>query len=168
MLDETPWFKFCAWCGGKNDAGLFGGIVTVANLDGSKSRYHVKDCWPRARYQRDGTPFITCHECGICEAGEYTNKEQLAAASLCFSCNFWAEKVLERDNPDVVRINGVHYHIGEERNGGKQFSGFGGRQFAITFHNGRQVTSTNLWCQGDIPARFADRLPDNATWTPRD
>ena len=164
-LDETPWFKFCGWCGGLNDAALYGGINTVANPDGTRSRYHSVDCWPRARYAQTGKPFIICRECGRAEHGEWLDEGQTKARQLCFHCLFWHEKIDRRDDPIVARIDGSHYVIGDERQGKGQFSGFGGRRFAITFHDGRTIITHNLWSQGDIPERFRSRLPDNASWT---
>ena len=163
-LAEEGWFKFCGWCGGLTDAGLYGGINTVANPDGTKSRYHMVDCWPRARYAQTGKPFITCIECGRAEHGEWANKADIEARQLCFNCLFWHEKIGIADEPRIVRINGNHYAIGDERKGGGKFSGFGGLEFSIRFNDGREITTHNLWGQGSIPRRFRERLPDNATW----
>ena len=43
------------------------------------------------------------------------------------------------------------------------FRGFGGAEHFFKFFDGRIVRTTNLWHQGDIPARFRLLLPDNAT-----
>jgi hypothetical protein len=89
-----------------------------------------------------------------------------------FNALFWAVKVEWLNNGDinsngekVVRINGEHYVIGSENAPGS-FRGFGGRKFVIKFidgnHKDKIVTTTNLWCQGDIPEELRHILKDNA------
>jgi hypothetical protein len=75
--------------------------------------------------------------------------------------DFWQSKVEIKDNPNVVRINGVHYFIGDE--GSKSsFRGFDGEKFRIKFNDGREVETTNLWYNGSIPKNYLKELPDNA------
>jgi len=89
-----------------------------------------------------------------------------APQGLCFGCGFWHEKIeLARTAADrVVRVNGRHFMIGDEPQPGAYRNGLGhgGFRFVIRFTDGREVTSHNLWGQGEIPERFRDRLPDNA------
>jgi hypothetical protein len=59
-----------------------------------------------------------------------------------------------------VNVRGTHYRIGPEK--GKGFRGFGGGKFVVKFFDGRVVTTTNLWCQGEISPEYRDRLPNNA------
>jgi hypothetical protein len=75
----------------------------------------------------------------------------------------WREYVFKADEPFVARIDGQHYVICDE-SPDVQLRGFGGDPFEIKFHDGRVVKTTNLWCQGAIPERFRDRLPDNAVF----
>lgn len=104
-----------------------------------------------------------CKECGDADrAANWSNGSKLQSAGFCFACNFWMEFVQQVNNPEVVRIDGRHYFIERANAGG--FRGFGGMRYEIRFFDGRQVTTTNLWSQGDIPDRFKDRLPDNATF----
>lgn len=163
LIDE-PYFRFCGVCGFDYKEGFpaMGGILMKNWADGSKARYCTVNCWPKVRFEREGTPFVTCRECGNLDAAEGANGDQLSRRSLCFSCNFWQEWV-ERDEADPlsVRVDGCHYHIGDEKSS-SSFRGFGGRLFSIRFFDGREVTTTNLWCQSDIPTHFRDRLPDNA------
>jgi len=81
---------------------------------------------------------------------------------------FWKKKVEwhEAGDPDQVIINGDHYHIRPD-NDGPGARGHGGREFIITFHDGRVVTTKNLWNQGliDCPEARAI-LQDNAVWGP--
>ena len=80
----------------------------------------------------------------------------------CWHCAFWQPLVEAKNNPLAVRVNGRHYWIEEEETA---FKGFGGAEFKIHFTDGRKkadVTTTNLWCQGDIPEHFKADLPNNA------
>lgn len=109
----------------------------------------------------------TCTRCGAVEPNSSWNDElveTLASRNLCFSCNVWHEKLAVRDHPDVVRIAGVHYTIAPETPKGG-FRGFGGARFWIQRTSNDVVRSTtNLWCQGDIPPAWRSELPDNATF----
>lgn len=76
---------------------------------------------------------------------------------------FWAENAADRSNAAV--IGHEHYRIRPDlpvRDAG--LAGYAGRTFCIRFHDGREVTTRNLWYQGMIPPAWRDRLPDNATW----
>jgi hypothetical protein len=109
---------------------------------------------------------LTCSECGNVETGSFfdTVEKTLTDHQLCFGCNHWREMVeigAGSRGHQVVRVKHVHYMMGEEA-GPKRWRGFGGDYFRIRFHDGREVESTNMWCQGHIPAHYHDRLPDNA------
>lgn len=54
-----------------------------------------------------------------------------------------------------------HYMLGPDRPR-DNFKGFGGRRWEIEFHDGRRVTTHDLWYQGVIPPKWRDRYPDNA------
>ena len=80
------------------------------------------------------------------------------------SNKFWEEKLDIKDDKDVARIDGEHYMIAPENWKSK---GFGGAEHRIRFDDGRVVTTTNLWHQGEIPNEYRDRLPNNAHWVRR-
>jgi len=107
-----------------------------------------------------------CKECGKIVSTNYLNetKEALIAGNICFKCHFWVSKLVIKDNPRTVRVDGTHYYIDDDKPRGSSFLGFGGAEFNIKFNDGRLVTSHNLWCQGDIPEHFKERLPDNAVF----
>lgn len=110
---------------------------------------------------------MTNYTCSICGSVEEKEHRSLDAPdkNFCFTCWFWRPKIKAAKNNDqyAVRVDGVHYYIHPDSKGGNRaFSGFGGSRFDIRFHDGRLVTTHNLWCQGDIPERFRDVLPDNA------
>jgi hypothetical protein len=114
-----------------------------------------------------GIMIYECKECGIkvqdTDMTFFENfNQELKDAKLCFNCHFWYEKIGVKDSDKVARINKVHYLIGVELDSPSFMKGHGGQKFVIKFKDGREVTTTNLWCQGGIPERFQDRLPDNA------
>lgn len=112
---------------------------------------------------------MNCRFCGAAIDFNFYNKEELKRLQLCFACCFWWEKVEWHANGDVTdnghsvaRIRGNHYTIHSAYSHGPQ--GFGGRKHVILFDNGEEVTCHNLWHQGEIPPRFRDHLPNNATF----
>lgn len=108
-----------------------------------------------------------CRVCGEHETGSWIDKraQWMERQQLCFSCSVWEETLPRRDDPHIVRVKGTQYVIGEERDNGG-FRGYGGARWNIEFFDGRRVTSTNLWCNGDIPPHYRDQLPDNASFVP--
>jgi hypothetical protein len=104
-----------------------------------------------------------CTECGSPIQTNYyePTKTRLIEKNVCFSCDHWLGKIDIKDNPRTVRVNNTHYYI-EDDAPNAPFQGFGGQKFVILFDDGRKVVTRNLWCQGNIPSRFRDRLPDNA------
>jgi hypothetical protein len=155
--------ELCGYCRQSLEPNV-GGIITPPP---GGTRFHIVDCWPREREFRSGIPFVTCRECGKAEANEWVKERQdyIREKSLCFLCSFW-EQWVERDregDENIVRVEGTHYHIGDE-NSRSGFRGFGGSRFHIRFDDGREVISTNLWHQGTIPDHYRARLPDNATF----
>lgn len=107
---------------------------------------------------------VTCKLCGAVEELSYFKEanDRLINAQLCFTCGFWMEKV--KDNPSIVRVGHHHYSIGPQNNDPSELKGCGGRVFYIKFFDGRVVKTSNLWCQGKIPAHFHALLPDNANF----
>lgn len=103
-----------------------------------------------------------CTACG--EPVEWYAHESFAAGKRqiergeCNECAHWS---IVCDNLPEVVIEGHAYGIGKE---GSPFPGFAGRRFDIEFHDGRKVTTHNLWSHGQVPERFRDRIKDNATF----
>lgn len=111
----------------------------------------------------EGILSLPCNECGSPISACYTNKSDLISRNLCFGCNHWYEKLSIKDHKNVARIGGSHYQI-EPDNPKAAFQGFGGSKFTIRFNDGREVTTRNLWHQGEIPKWFRSRLTDNAVF----
>lgn len=116
--------------------------------------------------KEDGIPDEPCKICGNIFSTSFMEdmKSRLLEKNICFNCNFWENKISIKDDPRTVRINGVHYHIDDDKSHNTSFLGFGGDEFNIRFNDGRFVTTHNLWCQGDISKHFKDKLPDNAVF----
>lgn len=110
---------------------------------------------------------ITCKECGEKEGTKHFHESistLMEGQNLCFECLFWVKHLEGGDGQERVRIDGKHYIIGEETDAPKNYRGFSGEKFVIRFHDGREVTTTNLWGNGDIPPHFRERMPDNAVF----
>lgn len=97
---------------------------------------------------------------------KYRIRELMEEKQLCFNCAFWMMKweqdTQERPQHTVVIINGMHYVVHPEFTTNGFMKGFGGAHFKIKFHNGTEVETTNLWCQGEIPDHLKHLFPDNA------
>lgn len=104
-----------------------------------------------------------CRVCGEPANLNYFHWKHLVARHLCHGCDYWTNHVENRDSKLSVRVDGCHYLIGPEHVGpiGR---GYAGRGFVVAFHDGRRVTTTNLWGQGTIPDRWRAQLPDNAVF----
>jgi hypothetical protein len=74
----------------------------------------------------------------------------------------------ESEGIPVARVDGVHYVVKPyNRTDPPRYLGFGGTVFTFRFHDGREITSNDVMSQGEIPAHFRDRLPDNAVIVPQ-
>ena len=76
----------------------------------------------------------------------------------------WEELRAEKDSPSQARIKGKCYTIQPDAPKGTPhyFLGFGGGRFDIQFHDGRKITTHNLWYRGEIPEELRAEMPDNA------
>ena len=105
-------------------------------------------------------------KCPTCnkEVGTFVSDERsMKEKGECFECALWRERLSLVGNPDVAIIDGTLYTIGDE-NSKDPFRGFGGDKFVINFKDGRQVTTTNLWCGSDISEAWRPQFPDNANF----
>ena len=101
----------------------------------------------------------TDKKCVVC--GSAVEELEGILVGHCHECSFWTKHAKVYDSKDSVIINNTHYRMGEST----AFKGFGGRKFTILFDDGRRVvTTSNLWCQGEIPERFQSMLPNNAVF----
>ena len=107
-------------------------------------------------------------KCKICgkeeDVSHFIHQDELEKQGICFSCNLWQKRANDFPKEDKYLhpiIDGTYYTIGEE-DSKSYFRGFGGARFQIEFNDGHRVVSTNLWCGGDIPAIWQNKLPNNA------
>ena len=104
---------------------------------------------------------MKCPTCGK-EIGTFASDERsMKECGECFECALWRERLPLVGNPDVAIIDGTMYTIGDE-NDSSPFRGFGGDKFVIKFKDGREVTTTNLWCGGHISDAWKSQFPNNA------
>lgn len=75
------------------------------------------------------------------------------------SRDFWS-KIAARTDDRLVIARGTAYSIGSPDDNPR---GFGGSVWRIAFFDGRVIRCNSLWCLGDIPDDWRERLPDNAT-----
>lgn len=105
-------------------------------------------------------PCVTCQ--GVIGT-KYYNNESMIARNMCFSCNFWEERLLEYGKPNTFVINGIWYTDGGRRPADtKQFLGFGGQEYLIERSDGTVISTNNLWYGGAISKWYTDKFPDNA------
>lgn len=111
-----------------------------------------------------GMPEAPCVECGCVFGTNYCEpyKSIMIRDNVCFGCNHWREMMQHNGSTRQAIINGSHYLVCAENSNPSRWNGHGGRKFSIRFNDGREITTTNLWSQGDIPKHFKDRLKDNA------
>lgn len=107
-----------------------------------------------------------CPCCGKAEfhtAYSGSEGKRMGTTGECFECAFWQ---LRCERPPPLIIDGWTYSPGSEPadpSRDRRLLGMAGRRFDFQFLDGRgPYTSHNLWCGGQIPERFRDRLPDNA------
>ena len=79
----------------------------------------------------------------------------------CFECSFWRDRLPLVGKSNIAIIDGTFYTIDDE-NSKDLFRGFGGDKFVIRFKDGREVTTTNLWCGGHISEAWKSKFPNNA------
>lgn len=107
------------------------------------------------------------NKCPVCgeKLGRYwSDISTIKSEGMCFSCSIWSKRLKElKTLPEhtIAIIDGTYYSIGDE-DSKSSFRGFGGARFQIEFNDGYKVITTNLWCGGDIPLYWRDKLPNNA------
>lgn len=86
--------------------------------------------------------------------------EALESSGLCHRCFFWLRQ--SAVGGGVITDTYDHYRIGPEP---PEFGirGFGGREFTVTFTDGRSEVTRNLWHQGVVPDHLRVLFTPNAT-----
>ena len=109
---------------------------------------------------------LKCKDCGV--EGYYTDyvgqeKSIIDSEGVCFSCAFWRVRVpgLKTPAPTTAIIDHRLYTIGP-RTEYSRHNGMAGRKFVIKFHDGRIVSTRDLWSSGEILEKYRAEIPDNA------
>lgn len=117
-----------------------------------------------------------CGECG--RWIEYGFSSQHKFEPFCFGCTLWMERIAmltdgqvrgyragpPTTQPPFIAIDGgrpAFHTIGTARTPSSH-NGFGGSWYVITFLDGREIETCDLWFGGPVPERFQDRLPVTA------
>jgi len=113
--------------------------------------------------------FIRCSVCDqLYDTASTYRGDRLKAKGLCFECNFWTEKCenLRTYPREQIVCQARAYVIAPEDVRGMR--GFGGAKYVIEFLDTKEVVeSTNLWHNGEIPARFRPMMPDTVRFVPQ-
>ena len=107
---------------------------------------------------------MKCPTCGkeLGASSLYSSDERsMKEKGECFECSLWRDRLPLVGKPNIAIIDGIFYTIGDE-NDPSPFRGFGGDKFVIKFKDGREVTTTNLWCGGNISNAWKSQFPNNA------
>lgn len=107
--------------------------------------------------------------CKICgkkfEKIRYASPNDNICGDACYTDNYWLNRVDNKD--EYLIIHGNCYYVETERSGG--LMGFDGRRFRIRMlADSREIVTTNLWYNGEVPQKYRDMLPDNAEFVGRD
>ena len=103
-------------------------------------------------------------KCPTCnkEIGTFVSDERsIKEKGECFECSLWRDRLPLVGKPNIAIIDGTFYTIDDE-DSKDPFRGFGGDKFVIRFKDGREITTTNLWCGGDISEAWKPKFPNNA------
>lgn len=130
-----------------------------------------------------------CRECGNqVGASHFGNGigDRVKKYRVCFTCDFWLgmlaemwmhalarnegpeeQAAYEREYGRPLVIEGQHYVAFFEDGSTLGVRGFGGREGRFVMLGDRvetQVSSRNMWCQGEVPDHFQERMPSTAKW----
>lgn len=110
-----------------------------------------------------------CSECGAEATNSYMEPHgsRMLAARHCFYCDLAVEREerLSRDHDRMVVIGGRIYGPGNRTSG--SFRGMAGRRFDIEFiapskHDGKRITTFDLWAGETLTEKQRERYPDTA------
>ena len=104
---------------------------------------------------------MKCPTCGKELSNRSWEENSIKEHGECFECSLWRERLPLVGNSNVAIIDGTFYTIDDE-DSKDPFRGFGGDKFVIRFKDGREITTTNLWCGGNISEAWKPKFPNNA------
>lgn len=96
--------------------------------------------------------YYICTKCKRPETANYSGDERMIEKQLCFRCNLWEKRLEEDFNKDNVFVyNRTMHSIATYGISKDKFLGNGGSIFKITYPDGKEVVSNNIWCGGVLP-----------------
>lgn len=131
------------------------------NCEGHTEQYRTGGCFGyKAQYE---SAYSRNHRERFPHLHHHGPDLSVAMCAPCFYWEFWDEKVRNLGKRSVI-VDGSHFMLGDPREESwpNSMKGHGGAKYRIRFFDGREVTTTSLWYQGNIPEAFRDKLPDNA------
>lgn len=108
---------------------------------------------------------VSNRKCLICKKNfkfhGYRTEPDNNACSYCREMvDTWKSVYIDKDK-DIALVNRRIYSIGAENT---KWKGFGGAKIKVSFNDGREVITTNLWCGLDITEDWASMgLGDTAS-----
>jgi hypothetical protein len=110
-------------------------------------------------------PVMVKCKCQTCPKKWTAEKgSESAKVKHCPDCTPWLFR-MKLPKHRSIRYKGVHYTEGASGTGVR---GSGGELFEIRFKDGTVISTTDLWNNGQIPARFKDKFPMNAVVESKD
>ena len=130
-----------------------------------KSSGECDYCYNMDQYVGGNPRYFLCPICGKAETPDDYIPFTWDNMNYCFGCEFWKEKEDLYLQGNLLVIDGWAFYMEDEDSKPTKGigRGFGGSRFKVyRFDTGETFTTTNLWCNGQVPDRFRDVLKDNA------
>lgn len=105
---------------------------------------------------------LKCSVCGKKILRSSYDGVVLCGSEECWPYYYWSKIAREKD--EHIIIDDECYTIGNEEAGKWSTRGYGGKKFIIKKSDDTIITTTNLWHNGNVPERFKELLPNNATF----
>ena len=140
-----------------------GPIVRIDELDESKRPTNCTAYSGPLATRQEALGLLHKEPCSMCGGyidNGYINATELASNKLCWHCNHWSNMHV---GPNDLVIDGGLYHVSPDNNQ-SFFKGLNGSRHIIKKDSGEIVITHNLWHKGNVPTRFKDKFPNNATF----
>ena len=115
-------------------------------------------------YEKAPLAFKPCSVCGSPYALQYdkSHNARLLHHRMCFTCDFWREKVADYTKNDVV-VAGHFYRLLNADPAAGRMLGHGGSKFFCRRLGETEIKEfNNVWHCGEVPPQYRDRLVDTA------
>lgn len=117
-------------------------------------------------YEKVPLAEFPCSVCGSPYSLAYSNKKELLQHGVCFSCNFWRDKI-ENWGTSYVCVDGHLYSLLTGNPAESRMLNHGGREFFVQRRGEKEIRLfNNVWHAGEVPLYFRDRIRDDADFVP--